>query len=471
MVRLIRLQRRLGWSFAVLDRALVAAGATDLDADVLEKLATARELASRLDRPLVELLVLWAPTRHLGHGQPVRSALHDARGDVARRGRARPSSFARIGSELAETGDSLDASRVGAARGLPHHERGARAHSRAADAARRARRGSTSPACPPSIAWSSWRARFSCASPALDLAAAADAARGGSVSPRRSRRHAPLRRDRARRAGLGLHAGASRLPVPARVGSAARPGARCRRRWKPVLGSIRRGLADAFAETSRPAEVTGDTLRQKLGAPSRSRRCSIRRWRRSTRGRRRRRRPRREFFDRHLARIFPDPAAAAVRLFAAAASRHTRATRSSTLARRRSTSCSSTCCRNCGRASCAAPSSRRSSDTLGLSVPGDGAPARRRAALARANRRAAAPRLPGAARHRPHRRVLRQSRPERRAGVVRVRSRARRSRGAAHRRPTGVPGARVQRPLDRPSARAAARRRTPSTCRPTARSD
>ena len=31
-----------------------------------------------------------------------------------------------------------------------------------------------------------------------------------------------------------------------------------------VLASIRRGLADAFAETSHPAEVTGDTLRQKL---------------------------------------------------------------------------------------------------------------------------------------------------------------------------------------------------------------
>src|SRR5207245_2299704 len=31
-----------------------------------------------------------------------------------------------------------------------------------------------------------------------------------------------------------------------------------------VLASIRRGLADAFSETSRPAEVTGETLRQKL---------------------------------------------------------------------------------------------------------------------------------------------------------------------------------------------------------------
>ena len=45
MLRLIRLQRRLGWSFADLDRALVAFGATDLDAAVLEKLAIAQDLA------------------------------------------------------------------------------------------------------------------------------------------------------------------------------------------------------------------------------------------------------------------------------------------------------------------------------------------------------------------------------------------------------------------------------------------
>src|SRR5262249_41114189 len=61
IVRLIRLQRRLGWPYAVLDRALVAFGATTLDTDVLEKLAIAHDLAARLDRPIVELLVLWAP--------------------------------------------------------------------------------------------------------------------------------------------------------------------------------------------------------------------------------------------------------------------------------------------------------------------------------------------------------------------------------------------------------------------------
>ena len=81
-----------------------------------------------------------------------------------------------------------------------------------------------------------------------------------------------------------------------------------------VLGSIRRGLADAFGETSHPAEVTGDTLRQKLALlldpalldpalealdPRTTATPAARR----------------EFFDRHLARIFPDPAAAAGRLF------------------------------------------------------------------------------------------------------------------------------------------------------------
>src|SRR5262249_37488371 len=61
MVRLIRLHRRLGWPFAVVDRALVAFSAQDRHVDVLEKLSAAHELASRLDRPVVELLVLWGP--------------------------------------------------------------------------------------------------------------------------------------------------------------------------------------------------------------------------------------------------------------------------------------------------------------------------------------------------------------------------------------------------------------------------
>src|SRR5262249_45021039 len=42
MLRLVRLQRRLGWSFTGLDAALIAFGATDLDATVLEKLAAAQ---------------------------------------------------------------------------------------------------------------------------------------------------------------------------------------------------------------------------------------------------------------------------------------------------------------------------------------------------------------------------------------------------------------------------------------------
>ena len=52
------------------------------------------------------------------------------------------------------------------------------------------------------------------------------------------------------------------------VGAAARSGP-LPAQVEAVLASIRRGLADAFAETSHPAEVTGDVLRQKLGDAAR----------------------------------------------------------------------------------------------------------------------------------------------------------------------------------------------------------
>ena len=204
-------------------------------------------------------------------------------------------------------------------------------------------------------------------------------------------------------------------PVPAQV--------------EAVLANIRRGLADAFSETSRPADVSGEVLRQKLAMlldpalldpalEALDPRTPLTPQKR------------REFFDRHLARIFADPAAAAVELFGApatglvsaapamAASADAGASPQSRRAARRGRStardaCGSctgddigtdtsangrstgtgndrcthgtstrrtlegqhqprpraTCCRNSGRVSCAAPSSRRSSDTLGLSVP------------------------------------------------------------------------------------------------------
>src|SRR5262249_31300091 len=85
-----------------------------------------------------------------------------------------------------------------------------------------------------------------------------------------------------------------------------------------VLTTIRRGLADAFGETTHPAEVTGEMLRQKLAAlfdaalldpalEALDPRTALAPAKR------------REFFDRHLARLFPDPAAAAARLFEGAA--------------------------------------------------------------------------------------------------------------------------------------------------------
>ena len=59
--RFLRLQRKLGWSFADLDRALFAIGATDLDPTALAKLALVKRLAEGLGRPGVEVLSLWSP--------------------------------------------------------------------------------------------------------------------------------------------------------------------------------------------------------------------------------------------------------------------------------------------------------------------------------------------------------------------------------------------------------------------------
>ncbi|MEP6918856.1 MAG: hypothetical protein ABJC89_24665, partial [Acidobacteriota bacterium] len=107
MVRLIRLQRRLGWSLIDLDRALTAFGATDLDAAVLQKLATAKEVAARLDRPLAELLVLGAPVDAWGNDNQFDKLFTTRavawRTEDERTFRLRPDRL-----ELAETGATLD---------------------------------------------------------------------------------------------------------------------------------------------------------------------------------------------------------------------------------------------------------------------------------------------------------------------------------------------------------------------------
>ena len=74
MVRLIRLQRRLGWSFPILDRALVAFGATDLDVDGARE--TRHGAGSRHSTASARRRAAGAvgADRHVGQGQSVRPA-------------------------------------------------------------------------------------------------------------------------------------------------------------------------------------------------------------------------------------------------------------------------------------------------------------------------------------------------------------------------------------------------------------
>ena len=309
MVRLIRLQRRLGWSFPILDRALVAFAATDLDVDVLEKLATARDLANQLHRPVVELLVLWAPIDTWGKDNQFDRLL-TTRAVTWRTQDEKTFQLKPDRSELAETGDSLDgvASAILAAFRITSEEFA------------RIRALLTQRGAAPRLDLAGLSAVYRVVTlaratqlriPALDLLlrlipSEADPFR----DPSTTRRFIQIVNDvqasdftPERLAYLFRHEWEARRdpgPLPAQV--------------EAVLTSIRRGLADAFAETSRPAEVTGDTLRQKLAVfldpalVDSAMEILDPRTSSTPAGRR-------EFFDRHLSRIFPDAAKAAERLF------------------------------------------------------------------------------------------------------------------------------------------------------------
>ncbi|HEX4568505.1 MAG TPA: neuraminidase-like domain-containing protein, partial [Vicinamibacterales bacterium] len=311
MVRLIRLQRRLGWSWTDLDRALIAFGARDLDAAVLEKLATAQDVAKRLDRPLRELLVLWAPLDTWGADNQY-DKLFTTRAVTWRTQDERTFQLRPDRRDLSEIGDSLDpvASALLAAMRITSEEL-------ALIRALHTRRGAVPKL---DLAGLSALHRVVVLARALQLRIGAldlllrltppeaDPFKPGD--PEATRRFIDIVRDvqasdftPERLAYIFRHEAEPRRdpgPLPAQVDA--------------VLATIRRGLADAYSETSRPAEATGDTLRQKLAVlfdpalldqamdvlDPRTAATPARR---------------REFFDRHLARLFPDPAAASVRLF------------------------------------------------------------------------------------------------------------------------------------------------------------
>ena len=321
LVRLVRLQRRLGWPIPVLDRALVALGAADLDAPVLEKLAAARDLATLLDRPITELLVLWAPLDAWGKDNPF-DRIFATRAVAWRTQDERAFQLKPERTELLETGDSLDpvASALLAGFRITSEELAlVRALFKRRGAEPRLDLAGLSAIHRAVVLARALQLRL----PALDLLLRltppeADPFRPGD--PASTRRFVDLVREvqasdftPERLAYLFRHEWEARRdpgPVPAQLES--------------VLGSIRRGLADAFAETSHPAEATGDTLRQKLALlldpalldpalealdPHSPATPAVRR----------------DVFDRHLARIFPDPAAAAARLLAAPAAGASRA--------------------------------------------------------------------------------------------------------------------------------------------------
>jgi hypothetical protein len=313
MMRLIRLQRRLGWSFAILDRALVAFSATDLDADVLDKLAAARDLANQLNRPVTELLVLWAPIDTWGRDNQF-DHLFTSRAVMWRTQDEKTFQLRPDRSELGDTADNLDAVASALLAGFR-----ITSDELALVRTLQTRRG-TAPRLDLAGLSAVYRVVVLARAAQLRIAALdlllrlipaeADPFRPGD--PSGTRRFMQIVNEvqnsdftPERLAYLFRHEWEPRRdpgPLPAQVGA--------------VLNTIRRGLADAFAETSHPADISGETLRQKLAVflnpalvdaaiealdPRTTSTPAARH----------------EFFDRHLATVFPASAAAAERLFAA----------------------------------------------------------------------------------------------------------------------------------------------------------
>ncbi|MDX2019474.1 MAG: neuraminidase-like domain-containing protein [Deltaproteobacteria bacterium] len=308
-LRVLRVQRRLGWRFADLDRVLFALGALELDAQVLAKLSQIKLLATKLDRSVPELLVLWAPLDTWGKDNQFDRLLRTRA--VAWSDQDRSSFALRTdGSELEKTGESLDnaASALLAAFRIGSDElariralltkRGAepkldlagisaiyrvvllaRALQLRVDQLEALLR--LAPAQDDPFADPGATRRF------LDIVADVQAT---DFTPERLlylfAHEAELRRDPS--------------PLPAQVQS--------------VLASVRRALLDAYAETNPTSEATPEILQAKLALwldpalVSTAMEALDPRSRMEVGARR-------AFFTRHLANGFADPQAAAERLF------------------------------------------------------------------------------------------------------------------------------------------------------------
>jgi hypothetical protein len=311
MLQLLRLRRQLGLSFAQLDRSLFALGARDLSVELLAKLVELRELAKRVERPLEDLLILWAPFDTFGPNSHFRRLLQTRA--VAWHVGDQRFALRSDGLDLATPGESLDpvAPALLAAFGITNEEL-------TIARALQARRGV---AVKLDVAGLSavYRAvllarvsRLSLRQTSLLLRLAPpDADALGRSDPATTRRFLELAQDvmasdfsPEQLAYLFLHETEPRRDPSPKA-----------EQVRSIVVAIRRGLADALEETTDPSEATDAILRQKLAllldpalldeavdvVDPRTRLSAVRR---------------RDFFNRHLSRIFPDPAAAAERLFA-----------------------------------------------------------------------------------------------------------------------------------------------------------
>jgi len=315
MIRLIRAQRRLGWKFADLDRVLFAFRHEALDAAALARLADVKELAHQLDRPIDELLVLWAPLDTWGKNSQFERLLA-TRAVAWRTQDERTFELRPDRAELVETGENLDvvASALLAGFRITSEEL-------ARIRALQTRRGAAPRL---DLAGLSAIYRVVFLARALKLSVAqldlllrmvppeADPFRDPAAALRFSEAVRGLQASDftpEKLAYLFLHEAEPRRdpgPLPAQVES--------------VLNGLQRSLADVFSETRTPTDISGDALRQKLAMlldpalldPA----MEVLDPRTALPAARRR-----EFFDRHLARIFPEPASAAAKLFDAQAAR------------------------------------------------------------------------------------------------------------------------------------------------------
>lgn len=326
VLQILRLKRRLKWSFADIDRALSAFGAAEIDLAVLRKLVDARDLARRLDRPIEDLFGLWAPLDTLGSERVLAKPSDEGwagEGSVFRRllqTRAVawhthaevPFQLRPDRSELKATGDSLDpiAPALLAAFRITNEDL-------STARAIHAWRGLTLRL---DLAGLSAVYRVAFLARALHLRieqlgallrlVPPDADPFMAASPASTRRFVDIADEVAESeftAERLLYLFRARV-LPRRDPSPTAA------QVEAVLTSLRRGLADAFTETAAPAELNADSLRGKLaiwldGALLDQAMLVLDPRTPATPEQRR------DFFGRHLARIFPDATAAVAQLF------------------------------------------------------------------------------------------------------------------------------------------------------------